>query len=69
MTEYFDGFAVFSCEPHGFDKEQVGRYLAMRQQQYKKVFDENIRLRKKVKALKDKLNEKDNAVSQNQTGN
>jgi len=66
MTE-FDGFVIFSCEPYGFDKEQVGQHLAMRQQQYKKVFDENIRLRKKVKALKDKLNEKDNAVSQNQT--
>ena len=67
MARYFDGFAVFSCEPHGFNKEQVGQHLATHQQQYKKVFDENLRLKKKIKVLKSKLNEKNSAASQSQT--
>lgn len=54
MAMQLDGLVIFSTEQYGFNKEQVARHLVEIHQEYEKLRNENIRLKKKMKDIKEK---------------
>lgn len=54
MDRQVTGMVIFSTELYGFNKDQVGKHLAEMHYKYERLFNENLRLKKKMKNLKSK---------------
>lgn len=52
MAKRLDGMVIFSTEQYGFNKDQVSQYLLEIHVQYEKLFQENRRLKEKIKKKK-----------------
>ena len=55
MAKKLSGMVIFSCEKYGLDKEEVGRHFAEIYFEYEKLYIENTQLKKRIKALKEKI--------------
>ena len=58
MPKKLDGFYLLSTEENGYNKEQVAGYIAYILNEYEKLYNSNMRLKKQVKSLKSELESK-----------
>lgn len=52
MADRLDSMVIFSTEQYGFNREQVGKHLSEIHQKYEKLFNENVRLKQRIKKYK-----------------
>jgi len=67
MIEPLDGLAIFSDEKNGFNKDEVGKYIAEINFKYEKLYAEYLRLKKKSETTDEIFSKSSSDVLSGQT--